>query len=284
LERGRGERMAGGPGQMQGVLERAPRVFADGRNGINLAATISNSMAEEQMIKHTRAAIEAARDKSKTWPHKLKEVLLEICIIVFAVSLSIWLHGWAESRGDRREEREFLVGLRQDLQADLHEMEVDRAAYTLELAGVHYFERVGAAGTPDIDSLDFYANSLVSDIQIDPRVSHFEALKSSGRLSIIENKELLLNITDLFTKAYPRIARRNSYVSNLRQTLMVPYYATHLQLDSKDKVINWPQLVHQSELRILAIQQETVVNNIVAYGEGIQKCKEILREIDKELK
>jgi hypothetical protein len=50
---------------------------------------------------------------------------MEVAIIVFAVSLSIWLHGWAEERKDHREEREFLIGLKEDLQADMAEMRSD---------------------------------------------------------------------------------------------------------------------------------------------------------------
>jgi hypothetical protein len=242
-------------------------------------------MAEEQMIKHTKAAIEAARDKSKSWPHKLREVLLEICIIVFAVSLSIWLHGWAESRGDRREEREFLTGLRKDLVADLAEMQSDRDDYKVELLGAIYYVRAGSGKEPlNLDSLNFYRDKLVADAQIDPRVSHFEALKSSGRLSIIENKELLLNITDLYAKGFPRITRRNDYVNSLRTSLLIPYFATHAQLDPQGKITNWPELVRQSEMRILMLQQETVANNIVAYQDGIGLCKTIIKEIDEELK
>jgi hypothetical protein len=241
-------------------------------------------MAEEQMIKHTRAAIEAARDKSKTWPHKVKEVLLEICIIVFAVSLSIWLHGWAESRGDRREEREFLAGLKKDLLADLKEMQVDRDAYKFDLAGVKYFGRAGSGEKPDLDSLETYRGSLMGNIQIDPRVSHFEALKSGGKLSIIENKELLLNITDLYAKDFPRIARRNDYINSVRQSMLIPYFAAHLQLDIHGGISNWPQLVLQPEMRFLVQQQEMVVYNIETYEDGIGLCKTILKEIDQELK
>jgi hypothetical protein len=261
-------------------------MFADGRNGINLAATNHfNLMAEEQMIKHTRAAIEAARDMNKSWRHKFQEVLLEICIIVFAVSLSIWLHGWAESRGDKKEEREFLLGLKKDLVADLAEMESDRAAYQLELVGASYFERAGSGAVPlNVDSLNFYRDRLTSDGQIDPRVSHFEALKSSGRLSIIENKELLLNITDLYAKAFPRITRRNDYVNTVRMSLLIPYLATHAQLDAEGKTNNWPVLIKQSEMRTLMKWQGTVYNNIVAYSDGIGLCQAIIKAIDEELK
>ena len=103
-------------------------------------------MADQEVVKHVKAAIAASRDKNKSWKHKLQEILLEVGIIVFAVSLSIWLHGWAEDRKDHQEEREFLLGLRQDLQADVKEMMGDRDTYSYCLKGVKYFERVGAGG------------------------------------------------------------------------------------------------------------------------------------------
>jgi len=78
-------------------------------------------MAEQEVIKHLKHAVDVARSR-RPWTDKLQEILLENVIIVFAVSLSIWLHNWAESRKDRDEERDFLLGLKQDLQADMQEM------------------------------------------------------------------------------------------------------------------------------------------------------------------
>ncbi len=67
-------------------------------------------MAEDEIIKHTKAAYKAFKDPEKDWIHKLKEILLEVLIIVFAVSVSIWLHNWSESVKDKNEEKEFLRG------------------------------------------------------------------------------------------------------------------------------------------------------------------------------
>ena len=66
-------------------------------------------MAEQEVIKHLKHAVDVARSR-RPWTDKLQEILLENVIIVFAVSLSIWLHNWAESRKDRDEERDFLLG------------------------------------------------------------------------------------------------------------------------------------------------------------------------------
>ena len=105
-------------------------------------------MADQEIIKHVKKAITVSRDHTKKWQHKLLEILLEIGIIVFAVSLSIWLHNWSESLKDRDEEREFLTGLKQDLQADIKEMTSDRHAFEVVLHGARYFRRIGAGDPP----------------------------------------------------------------------------------------------------------------------------------------
>src|SRR5580698_256896 len=113
-------------------------------------------MAEDEIIKHTKAVYETFHDQQKSWKHKLKEILLEILIIVFAVTVSIWFHNWSESMNDRKAEKEFLKGLEYDIQADLKEMTNDRASLQKELAGIHYFERIGGGETLVKDSLNRY--------------------------------------------------------------------------------------------------------------------------------
>src|ERR1700744_4414407 len=100
-------------------------------------------MAEDEIIKHTKKAFKAYRDPEKDWKHKLKEILLEVFIIVFAVTLSIWLHNWSEDLKDHKEEKEFLKGLKGDIQADLVEMNSDRASLNKAYWAVAYFEKVG---------------------------------------------------------------------------------------------------------------------------------------------
>ena len=43
-------------------------------------------MAEQEVIKHTRNTIKVLRDPEKNWWRKLKEVILEILIIVFKLN------------------------------------------------------------------------------------------------------------------------------------------------------------------------------------------------------
>ena len=94
-------------------------------------------MAEQEVIKHTKKVIQTAGDHEKGWKHKLKEIILEVLIIVFAVTLSISLHNWSEKRHDRHEEHAFLEGLRKDLKNDIVEMQDDSIAYQRVAKGTH---------------------------------------------------------------------------------------------------------------------------------------------------
>jgi hypothetical protein len=241
-------------------------------------------MADQEIIKHVKSAIDTSRDHNKKWPEKLREILLEIVIIVFAVSLSIWLHNWSESRKDRDEEREFLVGLKQDVMADVKEMEGDRAAYALVLQGIHYYERVGAGDKANADSVDGYSWIFGDETQIYPRISRFEALKGSGKMSIIENKALLLHITELYEKDFPLIVAVNNDINALKHNLLLPFFAEHLQLDAHGKGTNWEQLLKLSQMRIIIHTQEAAKNNIDDYAAGIADSKRIIAEIDKEVR
>jgi hypothetical protein len=242
-------------------------------------------MAEDEFIKkHTKAAYSAWKDPNAGWRHKAKEILLEVMIIVFAVSLSIWLHSWSERLKDRKEEKEFLTALKGDLQADVKEMNSDRNSLQRNLAAVHYFEKIGNGEALNADSMNINSWIFYSSTSISPSIGRYEALKGSGRLDIVENKELLKNIADLYQKFFTNIAAANQSSLTLKSVRMTPVIDDNLQLDSSGKIINWQQILRIPKMRILIMQDVGVAqNSIVRYTEGIAKATEIIDQIAKEL-
>lgn len=241
-------------------------------------------MEEEQIIKHTKAIVRLSTDRKRKWGSRLKELVTEILIIAFAVSISIAFHNWSESWKDRGEEREFYTGLKKDLLADVKEMTNDRRSYAKFLRGVNYFEKVGSGAPLDNDSLTYYQTIFFSNVTISPRISRFDALRGSGRLDIIRNKELLIDITDLYTKVFPRITQTNNYFNSMRNNDFLPFIASHLQLDARGKGTNWEELLRTSQMRMLITFGEGVTTNIDDYTIGIEKCNAIIQQIDEELK
>ena len=241
-------------------------------------------MAEEEIIKHTKAAINLAKDRTRSWKDKAGEILEEILIIVFAVSISIWFHNWSESRKERSQEKDFFIGLRKDLQADLLEMKGDQEGNLRSLQGIRYFEGISGGQPLNRDSLVADQWIFFSYTQINPRISRYEALKGSGKLDIIENKDLLLNITDLYQKDFPRIIRQNDYFNSLKDNRIFPFISDQLHLDAKGNGTNFEALLRSSKMHMLIYSCEAIKNSIAAYSDGIAKINLVIRQIDNELK
>jgi hypothetical protein len=55
-------------------------------------------MAEHEIIKHTKKAFAIFKTSDMGLKRKVIDILTEILIIVFAVSVSIWLSNWSETR------------------------------------------------------------------------------------------------------------------------------------------------------------------------------------------
>jgi hypothetical protein len=242
-------------------------------------------MSENEIVKHVEAAYKAAKDPEKNWLHKLKEILIEIFIIVFAVTLSIWFHNWSDSLHERKEEREFLVGLQKDIHDDLESAKSSRVFYARQLYKLRYFLRVGAGEPLNADSMLTYQDVFFSNTTLDAPISRYEALKGSGKFGIIENKELLNNIIDLHEGTFKRVQLLDGYYTDYT-VRMGTFIQSHGQLSQTyDKIANAQELMRMSEMRFLLVYgiSSITANVLSAHDSCIAKCHQLISEIGKEL-
>jgi hypothetical protein len=239
-------------------------------------------MSEDEIIKkHTEAVYASITDPGKKWIHKLRDILQEVLIIVFAVSVSIWLHNWSEERKDRREETEFFKGLKEDLLSDIKEMESDRAVLKKLIQNALYFQKVGAGASLNKDSLQEYYWIFFTQVQINPRISRFEGLKGSGKLDIIEDKKKLYNVIDLYQKIFPNIFRINQLLNALTVDRIDPYIEDVIQFEPSGAFKNPEELIQTPKMRLQIVQLLGLADNCVkSYTNGIDKSNEILKQIE----
>jgi len=242
-------------------------------------------MAEDEIRKHANNAIKIMKDKEIDWWYKLKDIFIEVLIIVFAVTISIWFHNWSDKVHEQKEEKIFLNGFKKDLYGDIDNIQSSLNFYKNSVKGMRYFAKIGAGDSLSNDSLKKYASIFFSSTVLDPHTSRYEALKSSGKLGIIENPELLNNIIDLNESTLTRINTLNDfYFKFIEKTSN--YIQVNAQLNPQGAMINAPAILRNSQWRFLmTFGQSSLSQNVIpAHEDGLKKCRDLIKEIDKELK
>ena len=242
-------------------------------------------MEGDEIMKHTKKSYAILRSKENNWKHKLGEIVIEILIIVFAVSVSIWLHNWSQKRHDEKEEKEFFIGLKEDLEVDITNMTNCNVFYENTLKGIRYFLEIGNGMTPNQDSINKYSGIFFNSIELDPHIGRYEGLKSSGKFEIIENKELLNNIITLHESIIQRIQELNEKYYRHNE-ILESVISQNTKLEKNGQIANTSEVTNRSDFKILLnINSGIIANNIIpANDAGINKCKEIIRQITAELK
>jgi hypothetical protein len=234
-------------------------------------------MAELEVAKHGRNIVQLAAKKEHPVAHKIREIAIEIVTIVFAVSLSIWLHGWSEHRHEQQQVRSFLLGLRTDLQTDIDGLRSISTNYHGFDDNFKLLAKLEPNHGPDARFDEAYAKADISASFV-PRNSRFEGFRQSGKLTNIENLELLDDILTLYQSDYPAIQRSQGGWSSRQQRLRA-YLDDVLESDSSEQ--HYKALTTPRGKRMLTgmIAHEQVYQRFDAY---IARAGKIVKAINAE--
>ncbi len=202
-----------------GEAVQSYRILAKNIKFIFSKTKISTSM-EDEITKHTKKIFQTAKGTHRSFFVKMKDISTEIIIIIIAVSISIALQNWNTERHNRQEEREFLQGFEKDLQGDIQNMETSKAFYDESVRGLTYFlKAIKIPSEINKDSINNYSDIFFSSTSLDPHIERYEALKSTGKFTIIQNKELLNKIISLHEVIIQRIHVLNDKYYNHQERL-----------------------------------------------------------------
>lgn len=160
---------------------------------------------EDEVVKHTKKIYKTWFNKETTIWHKISEFLIEMLIIFFAVSISIWFHNRSEHAHEQAEVKAFMLGLKSDLSGDILEMQNDKESYQQQGKIFNYFISLKMTEPPSKDTLKKYQHSLFVTTTLNPNDGRFEGFKSAGKIGTIENKELQNDIMDLYQENIPAL-------------------------------------------------------------------------------
>jgi len=231
---------------------------------------------QDEVAKHTKKIYQAMKSPQHSFWEKVKEVAIEIFIIVFAVTLSIWLHSWSDHRHEQKEAEEFLKGLKDDLAKDIRLLEANRHTF-IQLDS--NFNLIAALDdSKAIDTTSGRTLSYLFDFEeriTHPNVGRYEGFKSSGKIGTIENDSLKQLILVYYQQTMTGLQDDESVV-NAFQTKMLD-----LMVD-RDYNSTLRDLAKSFKMRAsLEIINDNLKGAINEYNIAIQQAKGIVAMIDR---
>lgn len=239
-------------------------------------------MAEQEVIKHTKKIYKVWNSKEHSFWAKVKEFVLEILIIVFAVSLSIWLHGRSEHAHQQKDVKDFLLGLQADLKNDLNEMKIDRATFINSGKAYRYLTNLKLNEAINADTIKVYQDVLFNSTGLIPNNGRFEGFKAAGKIGTIENKELQNEIMDLYQENILFLIALTDYYNGEKQKLR-DYFNKNLKRTT-DSTDNFMAVMKAEEVHNVGFGLSDTKDIVKQYTSCMKNIERINKLIDKEYK
>jgi hypothetical protein len=186
----------------------------------------------DEITKHTLKIYKTIRNPEHSISKKIVDIILEIFIIVFAVSLAQYLERQREESVKQGEVKEFLLGLRSDMKNDMADATYNIKFYNERKHIYSFLSNIKASSRPNPDSLKKNILEINNNAYLRPSISRFEGFKSSGKLEEIEDKALLQNILFYYEQALSQLASSESAWISAQQKLAVIFLDNQVENDN----------------------------------------------------
>jgi uncharacterized protein DUF6090 len=231
---------------------------------------------EDEILKHTKKAYYEMKNQKHSFWEKAKEIFIEILIIVFAVTISIWLHGWDEHRQEQKEVKEFLNDLKDNLQQDIKSMTATRDSVTKKNKDYYDFIEISnnLKDTANKKNLSYSFSTGIVTTKISD--GDYEGFKSSGKIGYIENKKLKKAILKYYQETTPSILELEK--ANTTEILKIIDYV----IENNNIGINLFKDVKLKLMLNFYLQESETIKS--QYDDAVQQAQGIINEIGKEYK
>lgn len=231
---------------------------------------------QEEISKHSKKIYKTVKNSEHTLGEKVKEIIIEIGIIVFAVTLSIWLHSWSEHRHQQEEVSVFLGNLKNDLKDDIKKLNNGKEEY--QKSNIDY-EKILALTSIQLDSIykskDIVHFPVFSHGNI-MNVGNFEGFKSSGKIGYIEDEKLKQKILSYYQLSVPAV----NEVDKIYDSFLFKCFDKMIENADRSEAEMYSDPKFKKTIEFLVRLGK---NNIRVYEENTKPLAiELIKEIEKE--
>lgn len=238
-------------------------------------------MSDMQVIEKLEKDVKEGNEKKVPLRKRLKNILIEMLIIVFSVSLSLSFHIWNENAQEQTVVKNFLEGLRSDILKDKKEMTKDKMTFNYQKRIFEYLLKMPAESGINADSIDLFKDNLFNRTRFGNNSGRYEGFKSSGKLYFIKDKELLNIILDYYEEDIPLLATEIDYYKDQKAKI------SEFIINNSDNYLNENFLKALSNPSVKNrgfIYLKSIDNIIDSYDKCEKNAEEIINKIDKLLK
>lgn len=232
---------------------------------------------QDEVTKHTRKIYHTMKSPGHSFWEKTKEIVIEIFIIVFAVTLSIWFHNWSDHRREQKETEEFLKGLKEDLAKDIKLLEENKKTFAHVNANFNFISALNDNKTIDTASEKTISQHMGFELcSTHPNTARYEGFKSSGKIGTIENDSLKQNILVYYQQNMTDVEDHETFVNSLQTKMLDVVVDRDYKITEKD-------LAKSLKIRaLLQLSEENLNSSIEAYDSAGQQAKKIISMINRE--
>jgi hypothetical protein len=229
---------------------------------------------QDEIIKHSRKIFRALKSDDHSFAKKTREVIVEIFIIVFAVSFSIWLHGLKEHNKEQKEVRMFLKNICEDLKQDTIWQKADLISYRRELKGLNELLSLTPSKIDSMERHDIDISFPLELFTVKINNGNYEGFKSSGRIGYIENEDLKKTILLYYQQDALNLIGMNDMINQYQIKT----------LDVLDDALGNKSLLSQKIQVRVGFLQLLAASNYKSDSLLLKKAADLISAIDQELK
>ncbi len=168
--------------------------------------------------------ISASGSKS-SWGRRLAELL----VVFVGVTAAFVLNEWGTARKESQHAREYVNGILSDLRADSAQLERLTDACSADTRAMLRFLMTPVQTTISDDSLRVYLVTMASSESFQPRTVTFDALTSSGELSILTDLAIRKSLVEHY-EIYKGIRELDDIAARYWETNQIPYLMEHVDM------------------------------------------------------
>lgn len=151
-----------------------------------------------------------------------RKYLIDFLIVFLGVTLAFLLSKWNEDRNKYRSAEKTLLEIRNGLEQDLGDMQMNQKGHEFSIYGCSYIRRFINNQETENDSVVYYYSRILRDFISIQNQSGYEALKAKG-LELVQNDSLRLEIISLYDFYYEIIEKLEEEYSENQ------YHKTHFK-------------------------------------------------------